>query len=176
MREKRELGLRTPAVFTALQVMAAAALAIGTLLACYLGYIGYLGIQLSRMENSMTVFWMAVVGIVTVADVSVCCYVALIVFLRMCGRLKRGSAFTVENAGAMETIAKCLTVAGLTFWATTLILFLLQGPQTGWSLLQLDGRFLILGFCFLGVALLAYALCLLVRRAAELQRESDLTI
>ena len=47
--------------------------------------------------------------------------------------------------------------------------FLATAAMVIWS-------FLLLALAFFGVALLAHALSLLVRRAAALQRDSDLTI
>ena len=163
-------------IFTALQILSVVALIVGFLIAGYLGYIGCLGLQVGIEEHSALVLSMSIVGLATVLAVSVCCCVALIVFFRMCGRLKHDSAFTPENDRAMGRLVQCSIGVGLTFWITTLAMYLLQGSSVSWSLLSLDGRFMVLGFCFLCLALVIHALRLLVKRAIALQQENDLTV
>lgn len=163
-------------IFTALQTLSIVALIVGFLIAGYLGYIGCLGLRVGAEEHSALVLSMSVTGLVTVLAVSVCCCVALLVFFRMCGRLKHGSAFTPENDKAMGRLVQCSIGVGVIFWITVIVLYLLQGPFVSWSLLSLDGRFMILGFCFLCLALVIHALRLLVKRAIALQQENDLTV
>lgn len=163
-------------IFTALQIMAVAALILGFLLAGFLGYIGCMALQVGVEEHSALLFWASVTGLVAVLTVSICCCVALIVFFRMCGRLKHGSAFTPENDKAMGRLVLCSIAVGVIFWITAVVLYLVQGPYVSWSLQNLDGRFLIDGFCFLCLALVIHALRLLVKRAIALQQENDLTV
>jgi len=163
-------------IFTALQILSVVALIVGFLIAGYLGYIGCVALQVSIEEHSALLSGMSITGLVTVLFISVCCCVALIVFFRMCGRLKHDSAFTPENDRAMGRLVLCSIAVGVAFWVTTVVLYLLQGPYVSWSLLSLDGRFMVLGFCFLCLALVIHALRLLVKRAIALQQENDLTV
>ncbi len=163
-------------IFTALQLLSVVALILGFLLAGYLGYIGCVALKVGVEEQSAFLSGMAITGLVTVLLISVCCCVALIVFFRMCGRLKHDSAFTPENDKAMGRLVQCSIAVGVIFWITTVVLYLLQGPYGSWSLENLNGRFLIYGFCFLCLALVIHALRLLVKRAIALQQESDLTV
>ena len=89
----------------------------------------------------------------------------------MVGRLSRGSAFTPENEQAMAAIAFSLALSGAAL-AAAFVLLLLICREMVLPMIWL----LLLALAFFGVALLAHALGLLVRRAAALQRDSDLTI
>ena len=111
------------------------------------------------------------VGMLTVAVASVCCYIALVIFFRLCGRLSRGTAFTDENAIAMRRIAAVLLIAGLSVAAGLTVLSVILGDFF-LPTVYLYG--IALGF--LGGALLSHALAVLVRRAVALQQESELTI
>lgn len=113
---------------------------------------------------------MLLVGFASVALVSLCCAAALIAFFLMCGRLKRGTAFTRKNQRTMGFIALCSLIAGVTLIAATVLCGLLgaAGIHCLWMVLG--------AFLFLAVAAVAWALSLLVRRAVTLQDEADLTV
>lgn len=111
------------------------------------------------------------IGLLTVAVAGICCYVALIVFFRLCGRLARGTAFTDENAVAMRRIARALLIAGLAACTGITAVWLLFGT------LVLPIVYLyVIAAAFLCAALVSHALAVLVRRAVALQQDSDLTI
>ena len=169
--KKLEATLLPRAVFTALRVAAMAAGVIGTLLAAWLLMIGGSCLSWGLNDHASDMVGASVTGLLTVLIVSVCCWRALIVFIRMVGRLERGSAFTEENARAMAGIAAMLALSGLALLSALALLAIICRGLAATLLLLL-----LLALAFLGLALIACALDVLVRRAAALQQDSDLTI
>lgn len=159
------------AIFRLLRIAAAAAGVIGTLIAVWLVCIGVSCLSWGIGDRMADTIAAAATGLVTVAVVSICCWRALIVFDRMVVRLSRGSAFTLENERAMAKIAGALALSGAAILAAFVLLLLICREMV-LTMIYL----LLLALAFFGVALLAHALGLLVRRAAVLQRDSDLTI
>ena len=161
-------------MFAVLRLATVAAGAVGTLLALWLGAIGVSMLDF-LCEDGVCVRDAAVclLCLAVLAGISACCYAALTAFYRLCGRLAQGSAFTEENGRAMHRIAALLyACAGMLLIAILAILFVMSD-----GVLPLPVIFLLLFLCgFTGAGLLAHALSLLVRRAAALQQESDLTI
>ena len=169
--KKLEATLSPRAVFTALRVAAMAAGVIGTLLAAWLALFGWACLSEGLRDHMADMVSAASTGLLTVLAVSVCCWRALIVFIRMVGRLERGSAFTEENARAMAGIAAMLALSGLALLSALVLLAIICRGLAATLLLLL-----LLALAFLGLALIACALDVLVRRAAALQQDSDLTI
>ena len=159
------------AIFRLLRIAAAGAGVIGTLIAVWLVCIGVSCLSWGIGDRIADTIAASATGLVTVAIVSVCCWRALIVFIRMVGRLSQDSAFTPENEQAMAAIAFSLALSGAAL-AAAFVLLLLICREMVLPMIWL----LLLALAFFGVALLAHALSLLVRRAAALQRDSDLTI
>lgn len=159
------------AIFRLLRIAAAGAGVIGTLIAVWLGCFGVSCLSWGIDDRAADMIAASVTGLVTVAIVSVCCWRALIVFIRMVGRLSQGSAFTPENERAMTAIAFSLAISGAAILAAFVLLLLICREMV-LTMIYL----LLLALAFFGVALLAHALGLLVRRAALLQQDSDLTI
>ena len=158
-------------IFRLLRIAAAAAGVIGTLIAVWLICVGVSCLSWGIGERMADMIGAAATGLVTVAVVSLSCWRALIVFCRMVGRLSQGSAFTLENERAMAAIAGALALSGAAL-GIAFVLLLLICREMVLPMLFL----LLLALAFFGLALIAYALGLLVRRAAALQRDSDLTI
>lgn len=165
------------AVFTLLRGMTVAAAAGGCLLAALLGYQGCMAVVFGLSGAPGPAFWLlAAGGFLALGTVSVGCGRGLHAFYRLAGRLKQGTAFTRENERAVGRIAgQCLLCAGglLAAWLMILIGECLE-PGTILGLYWYE--MLAVALCFLGAALLAWALCLLVRRAVALQEDSDLTV
>ena len=169
---KKHASLRDEqAIFRLLRIAAAGAGVIGTLIAVWLGRFGVSCLSWGIDDRAADMIAASVTGLVTVAIVSVCCWRALIVFIRMVGRLSQGSAFTPENERAMAAIAFSLALSGAAILAAFVLLLLICREMV-LTMIYL----LLLALAFFGVALLAHALSLLVRRAALLQQDSDLTI
>ena len=99
--------------------------------------------------------------------------VAIILVLgwRVAGNIGKDRSFSPENARHLRGIASCAIFDGLFFFAGNAVLLLTDNSHPGIALFSL----LIVFACFaLGVA--AAALSHLVRKAAVLQEQSDLTI
>lgn len=163
-------------IFTVLRAATIAAGVIGTAIAVLLMSIGadclYMSLTLCEDGESCGCFTAAsVTGLVTVLSVSVCAYVALAAFYRMCGRLREGGAFTRENAGAMARIARCFAAAAAALLLCTAAMAVIWG-----GFLLPHVYLLLLGLACAGAALLCRALALLVGRAEDMQRENELTI
>ena len=157
-----------PFLFLVLRVATVLVAAAGTWFACLMGYTGLFAVSARPFSALNIAGW---IGILTVALVSVCAYVALFTFFRLCGRLARGTAFTEENAAAMRRIALALLISGLGACAGITAVALLIGE------IVLPIVYLyVIAAAFLGAALVSHALAVLVRRAVALQQDSDLTI
>ncbi len=165
-------------VFSLLQGATIAGAAGGSLLAVFMLRFGVRAIAFDDFGLGRGVgFWLlAFSGFAAVFVLSACCLRALYAFYRLCGRVKRGSAFTRENETAMGLIARqCLISCGTLLAACGLIwLGDVLDPVALRGLYWFE--MLFLAGCFLAVALVAWALCLLVRRAVPLQEDSDLTV
>ena len=113
----------------------------------------------------------AIIGLLTVAAVSLCSYVALFQFFTLCQRLKNGTAFTAANEKALHRIALCCGFSA----AALCIAFIIALFYGGFYLAFLELLLLFIA-AYLCVSLVAYALELLLRRATAIQEENDLTI
>lgn len=166
---------KTTRVFRLLQWVAVGVALVGTYVAYCLVLEGVAAYQ-GRWEEWLALDgdyrFTAVWGIATVVLVGLVSYVALWQFLTMCQRLKKGTAFTAANEQSMGRIALCCAVASGALLAALLVL-LCFCPALPLGLVLLT---LLACAAYGAVALVAYALQLLVRRAAVLQQESELTV
>ena len=166
--------LSTPnAIFTMLQGMTVLISAAGVFLAWMLLRVGFAAVEAGAAVSGLPQpgWWtLLIAGFASVIIVSVACAVALYTFFFMCSRIKRATAFTRENERAMGRIALCCLVAGLTLAAACAALQIAH--VTGLFWFQMG----VMAFAFLAVSMVAWALCLLVRRAVTLQEEADLTV
>ena len=161
-------------MFAVLRLATVAAGAVGTLLALWLGAIGVSMLDF-LCEDGVCVRDAAVclLCLAVLAGISACCYAALTAFYRLCGRLAQGSAFTEENRRAMQTIARLLYACAVQLAVAVLAILVVLSD----GVLPLPVIFLLMFLCaFAGAGLIAQALSLLVRRAAALQQENDLTV
>lgn len=162
-------------VFSLLQLVAAGIALVGTYVAgCVVmeGVAAYQGQWNEYLQPNADYRFAAVWCMAAVAVVSLASYSALWQFFTMCERLKHGTAFTTANERSMGCIALSCAVASGVLLATFAVLVFFC-PPIPLAVTELC----LLGFAAYGaVALVAYALQLLVRRAAALQQESDLTV
>ena len=173
---KRKGLLNEQNIFTVLRAATIAAGVIGTAIAALLVSIGadclYMSLTLCEGGESCGCFTAAsVTGLAAVVAVSVCAYIALTAFYRMCGRLREGGAFTRENTRAMARIARCFAAAAAALLLCTAAMTVIWG-----GFLLPHVYLLLLGLACAGAALLCRALALLVGRAEDMQRENELTI
>ncbi|MGN0970561.1 MAG: DUF2975 domain-containing protein [Aristaeellaceae bacterium] len=174
--KKRLCSIRT--VFTLLQIVTALIALMGVYLAAMLLYVGIQALGAGYPGIGMPLgsyVTLLAVGFLSVLTVSAACAVALCTFFRLCGRLKQGTAFTRVNERAMGRIALCCLIAGLTLAVGCAALW---AAESAWGCVM--GLYwlemVIVAVLFLAVALIAWALTLLVRRAVILQEEVDLTV
>lgn len=149
---------------------------LGLLMAAWFGLAGwaiYTGGDVRAWTTPAVMNACAAVGYGVLAGVSACCLCALAAFYHLCGRLRDGRAFCEENARAMARIAKLTAACGA----------LLLGAAVFFEIVLLGGEMLppiwiltLFMLAFFGVALLSWTLGLLVRRAAAIQQENDLTV
>jgi len=96
---------------------------------------------------------------------------AVFLYMRISVRLGKNRSFCPENADDLKRIALFLIIAAA-LWFLLIFLPGVIGLDIGPAFLL----FLLACMATLAVAIVAYALSLLVRRAAALQAENDLTI
>lgn len=166
---------KTSRVFTLLQLVTAGIALVGTYVACCMvmeGAAAYQGQWNEYLQPNEDYRFAAVWGMAAVVVVSLASYSALWQFFTMCERLKHGTAFTAANECSMGCIALSCAVASGALLATLVVLVFFCPPIP----LVVTELCLLCFVAYGGVALAAYALQLLVRRAAALQQESDLTV
>lgn len=171
MGEVIHMSKRMNLVFTLLQIITVVIALIGTAVAVELGIIGgsLLSVFLQRNDTASAIY--AILGLLTVIVVAGGSYTALYQFFTMCQRLKHGTAFTTVNEKAMKRIALGCGVSGLVL-LVTMFAFLFCAS----AVLALIELMFLLSAAYLCIALVAYALALLLRRATAIQQENDLTI
>lgn len=99
------------------------------------------------------------------------CYVALVFGWKIAGNIGRDRSFSVENAKLLKRIAVLAVADTGFFFAMNIIYWLLNMNHPAIVLLSL--LVLIVG---IAISAVSAALSHLVRKAAELQEQSDLTI
>ena len=99
------------------------------------------------------------------------CYIALVLGWRIAANIGQDRSFSVENARLLQRIACLAAIDTGYFFLGNVVFALLSMSHPGILLLSLL-------ICFAGVVVTVAAVCLshLVRKAADLQEQSDLTI
>ncbi len=99
------------------------------------------------------------------------CYTALVFGWKIAAHIGQDRSFTLENVRLLHFIARLAAGDTLYFFAGNVVFMFLNMNHPGILLLSLL-------ICFVGVAVTVAAACLshLVRKAAKLQDESDLTV
>lgn len=92
---------------------------------------------------------------------------------RFCGRLRKSSAFSEVNVRALGRVARMLCVAGaVSLLGNSIVPYLLTDlPEIAPFI-----RYLLLPFTLLTLALMVRAVQVLMRRAVDMQEETDLTV
>lgn len=172
-------SLNAPAtIFTLLQCLTVLLSLMGLWIAGTLLYAGILALQCGYPGIGMPLgsyVTLLAVGFLSVLTVSAACAVAMYTFFRLCGRLKKGTAFTRANEQAMGRIALCCLIAGLTLLISCIVLWVAESVW-GYVMGLYWFQMLVVALLCIAVALIAWALALLVRRAVVLQEEVDLTV
>lgn len=177
----RNPSARLHGLLTALQVMTFILLGAGTLLTVRLGIEGVLAPGVLQQQGILPegagTLLPAICGWAFLLAVSALSYDLLLRFVGLCGRLKRARAFTAENERALRRIAiDCFVNAGLMVICPFCMELALGRGLSGFEMM-LPILYLWLGaFLFLVVALVFWAVYVLMRRAGGLQREADYTV
>lgn len=99
------------------------------------------------------------------------CYIDLVLAWRVVRNIESDRSFSRENARLLQYIAVIAAADGAFFFVMNIVYLLLSMSHPGVTLLSFVVTFLIAA-----VSVAAAALSHLVRKAAELQEQSDLTI
>lgn len=93
---------------------------------------------------------------------------------RLCGRMKKASAFSPLNVAGLGRIALALLIAGVIslLFGDAIVPYLLTGLPAVHPTVQA----FLLPFTLLTLALMARAVQVLMRRAVDMQEETDLTV
>ncbi len=113
---------------------------------------------------------LAVISLIAGVALAVCCCAVLILFYRMCGRIRGGASFTETNVKALWAIALFLFVGGCVAALEIIALFAWFGVCL--PVIELS----LVAAAFFVCALLSKALDVLLSRAVTLKQENDLTI
>lgn len=166
----------TRIIFTLLQALAILALAAGTLLMVWLDILGVSALLRGLFDTRGDLIPFSIIGLLTVAFISVMCYIALISFFKLCGRLKTGTAFTVQNTHAMKRIALCSLSVGAAFLLSDALICLTSFMLFDPNFHLIDVYFVGISLVFFLIFLVVWTLYLLLDRATAIQQENDLTI
>ncbi len=164
---KRPVGLMTLAQVVCIAVMACTLLLLGPMIG--------LGVILLRIEIAAESFsWYTAAEILCASTLAGLLLWAETEACYICGRVKKSSAFSVENAKALGRIALALFLAGMACLPTGDIII----PQLLSGLPQVHPvvERALLPFMLVTVAAMLRAVQLLMRRALTLQEENDLTV
>lgn len=180
---------RLQLLLLALQGMTAALAMAGTVMAVFLLRFGISAVIGSWTEGDLLL--PGLFGSAAVLVVSACCLVALFSFFRLCGRLRRASAFTAQNERALKRMAvSCGAGGAVCAVAPVIFMRLMHRVLTAhanahYVSVSLGGTdqmilpyvyLLLLAFLLLSVGAICWAIALLMRRARALQDENDYTV
>lgn len=118
--------------------------------------------------------WLLLLQEFATAGLGVCLLWLLLEFVRMCGRVRKETAFTPANVRAVGRIALAFTIGGA-------LLLLVGMPLMDWLLTGMRAVEspvwgLLPPFAAWAAALMVRAIQVLLRRAVDMQTEQDLTV
>ena len=165
---------RPVALFTFVQVMAVCAMVISGLAIIGMVIIPVCGSLVVSLREGYGQLGELLVILLTTAGLGGCLLWMLLEFVLMCGRVKKETAFTVANVRALGRIVLAFCLGGV-------VLLPLGKPLMDWLLLGMRGFrspvwWLLPAFVAWAAALLVRAIQVLMKRAVEMQTESDLTV
>jgi len=125
-------------------------------------------------DSSLAVDSSAMLYCLRDAAMGLCLVCAEMEAIGLCGRMRKSSAFSEKNVSALGRITIALTLAGgmTLLFGDSFVPFLLQGLPVISPVVER----LLLPFLLLGVALMLRTVQVLMRRAVDMQAESDLTV
>lgn len=169
---KRPVALMTVAqVICALAIPLTLFFALPLLVSCF---IGIQQVDLFKRDNTLIVFIFEFLFCLRELTLCLCLVFVEVEAFRLCGRMKKASAFSPLNVAGLGRITIALFVAGVVslFFGDAIVPFLLTGLP---AIAPVVER-LLLPFTLLTLALMVRAVQVLMRRAVDMQEETDLTI
>lgn len=137
--------------------------------AVFFGYAPSVGREAKSMYPALAwLFWPMLLYIWGIGGVYAA---ALAQYMCICGRIGQNRSFCAENAKGMRLIGTLLFVASGLWLALIIVSALMpQGFGPAWLI------FLLAAMASFAVGVVARVMAYLVRRAAQLQEDSDLTV
>lgn len=165
---------RPVALFTFVQVMAVCAMVISGVAIIGMVIIPVCGSLVTSLTEGYAQLGEVLAVLLTTAVLGGCLLWLLLEFVLMCGRVKKETAFTAANVRALGRIALAFCLGGV-------VLLPLGKPLMDWLLLGMRGFrspvwWVLPAFVAWTAALMVRAIQVLLRRAVEMQTESDLTV
>lgn len=143
----------------------------GAFLLVTLFFFWYVPLAAGEMARNLEVAWLKWPGLCGMWLIALLCYLALGLFWSICTRIGRDDSFCMKNALAMRRIGLlAFLVGGMVLCGCVFLGFAeaLSGPLCVLSF------FVICAAC--GIGVICFALSALIRNAARLKEENDLTI
>ena len=166
---------RPVALMTVAQVICALAIPLTISFANPLTVLPNLVIMshLGLIENSIALHLLSALTFLRDLVICLCLAFVEVEAFRLCGRMKQSSAFSALNVAGLGRITIALGIAGLvSLLGNSIVPFLLTGLPEIAPVVQ----HLLLPFTLLTLALMLRAVQVLMRRAGDMQEETDLTI
>ena len=134
-------------------------------------FYGFVFPELIREMGAVDFSWLVGPGIAAVSVSAIPIVIALALFWRICTEIGRDNSFSYANARYLSGIGLCALVDTGYCAVGTVTVFVITGVHPSVLLLAVTA---VLGG--LAIAVAAFLLSHLVRKAAELKDENDLTI
>ena len=169
---KRPVGLMTAA--QAICLLAAAVVLFIFLIPMPGSVIYAVTADYASHDNTLLVAIMGVLRVLPDAAIGVCLTYVGVEAFRVCGRVKKSSAFSAANEKSLGRIAKALCIAGgiALLFGSFFISWLLTGLPAVSPIVER----LLLPFMLFTLALMLRTVQVLMHRAVDMQDESELTV
>ncbi len=130
--------------------------------------------HLGLVEDSIVLQVLTILTLLRDLVIGLCLAFVEVEAFRLCGRMKKASAFSPLNVAGLGRITIALFIAGMIslFFGDAIVPYLL----TGLPAIHPTVQAYLLPFTLLTLSLMARAVQVLMRRAVDMQEESDLTI
>lgn len=117
------------------------------------------------------VAWLRWPGTIGIWSIAFLCYAALFIFWNMCTRIGRGNSFCMENSISMKKIGILALAAGVLIVAGDIFLAVTGYLNVAWFLASFFPA-----FAGAGISGICLSLSRLIKIAADIKAENDLTI
>ena len=172
MTRKTERPVTLITIVLAMGVCAMAIVGVAMVEAAVVSLPNYL--QMARLKLLDVPLWLPLLQVILGAGAGACLLWLLAEFVLMCARVRKETAFTAANVKSLGHIALAFFIGGV-------LLVVAGNPLMSWLLTGMRGVSspvwgLLPSFAAWTAALLVRAIQVLMKRAVEMQTESDLTV